>query len=604
MSIPTRFSIADQPTPELTDNAIYPEPDWMKRYSTSKSRLRSTRQISSQSGKSATFSITNMVTNAIGTDPQNSTLKSKAGTISQTSTLRSAADSKNRSINPLFEGGSPSNKASTLGNTSVLQFANFKKHFTTGTRKPSKDDNSLTSSQNEIQVDKEPTRRKSSRIKSTGDNSKNTETGNLGSSSLGESFTDETGVSMFKNPLRQSTRSASFAPVVGPMETKYGKHNNRSSFESPPVSPSRGYDESKERTPKQFFTVNNIARMMQFDSGGFNTVYSVNEKKPQPLKGEIFNPSESESSHVEDVSPPISDSRSKSKHSGSVSESIFKAENRSPRPLPKNSNSNNSNSNGTGTGNTATFKAAGSNNLTGGDMDFEAALLLVLLDPTRMHSDDFGTFFKGNSMYDVAIKANEEEIKRLSNELQPDNADLIALKAATADMYKGLGMPVAAEEMLKEVMDSHLRVYGQSSPEYISSANDLGLLLVSMHKFAEAQSLFEEVVSVLFKSQGEVHADTAAALGNLAIALRGQSNFTDAISVQERANMILEATIGAEHANTAYQRGQLGITYIQMGSVQKGRRYIQEALSQLREINNLKEHHPWILSLNAAQILR
>ena len=133
-----------------------------------------------------------------------------------------------------------------------------------------------------------------------------------------------------------------------------------------------------------------------------------------------------------------------------------------------------------------TLKSMGIHNRQEGDMDFECALLLVMLQRPPPKSVSSGTAAgtgtgaasvtessTGGYTYDAALRANEEALEKLGLELGDDNPEVIQRKAATADLYKGLGMPHAAEILLRQVIESQKHILDPKDAELCSSKNDL-----------------------------------------------------------------------------------------------------------------------------------
>eukprot|EP01041_Mallomonas_annulata_P002528 gene2528-4917_t len=229
-----------------------------------------------------------------------------------------------------------------------------------------------------------------------------------------------------------------------------------------------------------------------------------------------------------------------------------------------------------------------------GYMELEAALLLVLSNPAFPYAKEFGVTER---ILESTLHLNRVELEKMCREHSHDHPDVIAIKIATADLYKGLGMPEECEKLLLEVIESQRKLFGSNYSDLHANMNDLGLLFMAMHKYAEAQALFEDVVTLVCTSQGAEHPDAAAALGNLAVALRKQSNFDASLTVHERAVFILNAAYGFDYPDTAYQRALMGITYISMGATQKGKRLIKEAYINFSEMHEYSSYHPWVLML-------
>ena len=236
-----------------------------------------------------------------------------------------------------------------------------------------------------------------------------------------------------------------------------------------------------------------------------------------------------------------------------------------------------------------------------GDMDFDNALLLVMVDPTNPAATDITSASDRKYIFDSALRANEDGMERMCNQVGDNNPEVIERKLATADMYKGLGMPHAAEILLRQVVQAHKLLLSDSEDslyDLCSSMNDLALLLMSMQKYGDAEKTFLEIVDPMTRLFGDSHPDMAVLYGNLAIAIRCQSqrNFDNAIAYHGKAVEILEVTIGQDHTDTIYQRAQMGVTFIKAGQ-QKGKRMVRDALTQLKAAN-IHENHPWLTMLS------
>lgn len=240
---------------------------------------------------------------------------------------------------------------------------------------------------------------------------------------------------------------------------------------------------------------------------------------------------------------------------------------------------------------TDTLRDWGLLNRLEGDMELDDALLLTMLD--SKNSSTSKTVSASGYLYDTALRANEAELERLSSKLGDDHPEVLSLKAATADLFKALGMPHQAEILLRQVLESQRKVLGARHQDLAESLNDLSLLLIAMHEYRDALDILEELLVALSSSHGPIHPDVACVYGNLAIALRYQSSFVDCLAAHEQCVSIMNVAYGPDHPETLFQRGQMGVSLVHSKASVRGKKILTECLDQLRQAN-IPECHPWV----------
>lgn len=190
----------------------------------------------------------------------------------------------------------------------------------------------------------------------------------------------------------------------------------------------------------------------------------------------------------------------------------------------------------------------------------------------------------------------------LLNTLKPQQAQSLntgLLLNKLGDLYSYTGEYSKASRSLMQALDVHLEESGEDSPEYITSAINLGVLYMNQGKYPEAQEIFEVALS-------KVDASSAAyvpVLNNHALVLQSLGQLEQAETSLLKVKMADSVQVGTAHPDFAVTLSNLGLVYADLGNFQKAEQVLAQALaiqkengesntlSYARKLNNLAKVH-------------
>ena len=125
----------------------------------------------------------------------------------------------------------------------------------------------------------------------------------------------------------------------------------------------------------------------------------------------------------------------------------------------------------------------------------------------------------------AAAEAAFAESRRLIEAIHPeDHPDVVSVRSNEAVSLQVLGRFPEAEALLREVLASRRRVFGNETAWVASSLGNLGVCLANEGKYAEAIAVLREALETAEKTLGPEHRDTGGYRSDLAISLvRGGS---------------------------------------------------------------------------------
>jgi tetratricopeptide (TPR) repeat protein len=122
--------------------------------------------------------------------------------------------------------------------------------------------------------------------------------------------------------------------------------------------------------------------------------------------------------------------------------------------------------------------------------------------------------------------------------------------------------------------------------------NNLGSLLESEGKYAEALDHHQRALELWERSLGAENADVAGSLNNAAIALRQLGQYDRAIDNYQRALAIREKAVGPDHPLMVGPLLNLGSVFAAQGKYELALTYTQRALALSEKV--FGPQHPWV----------
>ena len=90
-------------------------------------------------------------------------------------------------------------------------------------------------------------------------------------------------------------------------------------------------------------------------------------------------------------------------------------------------------------------------------------------------------------------------------ELAPDHPDTLASINEMGSVLLSAGKLAEAELYLREALEGYLRVLGDEHPDTLNSINNMGFLLVSTGRLGEAEPYYREALEGLRHVLGDEH---------------------------------------------------------------------------------------------------
>jgi tetratricopeptide (TPR) repeat protein len=176
---------------------------------------------------------------------------------------------------------------------------------------------------------------------------------------------------------------------------------------------------------------------------------------------------------------------------------------------------------------------------------------------------DDGDFEGAEALFKLSFKQHAEDVE---NQQKTQAADAFAL--AKIKVLQ-LNYPEAKSYYQQAV---------QLDPENALYLNMLGLHLVTLGEYAEAEPLYLRSLAIREKVLGKDHPDVAASLNNLAELYRTQGKYDQAEPLYSRSLAIFEKALGKDHPDVAISLNNLAALYDRQG------KYVQAEPLYLRSL--------------------
>ncbi len=136
--------------------------------------------------------------------------------------------------------------------------------------------------------------------------------------------------------------------------------------------------------------------------------------------------------------------------------------------------------------------------------------------------------------------------------------------------------------------------FGDKSPAYATSLNNLALAVEAQGRYGEAEGLYREALQIGADTIGTAHPDYANHLNNLAGVVQEQGRYAEAEGLYRDAMQIDADTIGTAHPSYATRLNNLGVNMYYQKKYTEARDLMEQALD-IRKAT-LPADHPEIAS--------
>ena len=150
----------------------------------------------------------------------------------------------------------------------------------------------------------------------------------------------------------------------------------------------------------------------------------------------------------------------------------------------------------------------------------------------------------------AALRPHADVLLAHASAINPDPLLVANLQVHLAYYLDDRGDYAAARPLLEASLATRQRILGDTHPDTLASANNLGTLLRAQADYAAACDLHKNTFATLEKIHGDKHPDTLASMNNLALALRDLNELPAARELSEKALAIRAATLGDRNPDT------------------------------------------------------
>jgi tetratricopeptide (TPR) repeat protein len=210
---------------------------------------------------------------------------------------------------------------------------------------------------------------------------------------------------------------------------------------------------------------------------------------------------------------------------------------------------------------------------------------------------NLGNVLTEKAEFDRAEQFYREALSSLPAD-QPENLpQILDLKAALAELHFRTGQYELATPLLKSVLEGRLDLFGTDDPKVADAVEELGLNLFDRGRYEEAAERLRESLALRRRILGEEpHTDVAENLNNLALILRSMGRLGEAETLYTQALHMLRLLYGDAHPEIAQVMANLAEVYSQHRDLQRAEAMYIEVLAMNREL--LGKEHP-----NIAQVM-
>ena len=150
-------------------------------------------------------------------------------------------------------------------------------------------------------------------------------------------------------------------------------------------------------------------------------------------------------------------------------------------------------------------------------------------------------------------------------------------------LLRSQGKLAEAEHYYREALEVQRRVLGDDHPNTLTSIINMGLLLRSQGKLAEAEPYLREALEGHRRVLGDDHPDTLASINNMGSLLRSQGKLTEAEPYHGEALEGNRRVLGDDHSGTLISKSNLALLLVDLGNAVEAEELAGEAVVAARE---------------------
>jgi tetratricopeptide (TPR) repeat protein len=155
-------------------------------------------------------------------------------------------------------------------------------------------------------------------------------------------------------------------------------------------------------------------------------------------------------------------------------------------------------------------------------------------------------------------------------------------------------------ELQEQVVDAHIRLFGNDHQATLQALQQLAQIQVSQSKYQEAEEILRKVAALRSSQWGTAHPDTLTARYDLAQVFRALGNLSAAKEAHAEILSLRKQHLGSHHPDTIRSFNRVSETLIQAGDLIGAEELQRQSVDLSREF--LGREHPlttesaWILS--------
>ncbi|MBS1829599.1 MAG: tetratricopeptide repeat protein [Acidobacteria bacterium] len=195
------------------------------------------------------------------------------------------------------------------------------------------------------------------------------------------------------------------------------------------------------------------------------------------------------------------------------------------------------------------------------------------LDHAALFWHTLGEILRFQGRYDESIKALDE-----AEGAGPDPVERGTILQARAGVAMERDDPAQAEALYRRAITELGKSYAENHPAVLAAKGNLGVALIALRKWEEAEPLLSAVYRDARASLGDAHPRVAAAANNIAQLYRAQKRYREADDFYRQALSIWKLAFGEKHPEYAKGLHNLGSLFVEQGKLQGAEKLYGEAL--------------------------
>ncbi|MFN7933624.1 MAG: tetratricopeptide repeat protein [Bryobacteraceae bacterium] len=201
------------------------------------------------------------------------------------------------------------------------------------------------------------------------------------------------------------------------------------------------------------------------------------------------------------------------------------------------------------------------------------ARMALDLDHAALFWHTLGEILRFQGRYDESLRALDE-----AEAAGPDPVELGTILQARAGVAMELSDPAQAEALNRRAIAELQKAYAANHPAVLAAKGNLGVALIALHKWEDAEPLLSDVYRDARAALGDAHPRVAAAANNLAQLFRAQKRYREADDLYRQALSIWRLAFGEKHPEYAKGLHNLGSLFVEQGKFQGAEKLYTEAL--------------------------